>query len=101
MRLTVAVWITTTAVVVAVGPQEIQRAAPSGVIAALLADGRISLLDVATGRQLVEYVASPQPRDALADGRLARTGSGDEVFAVLPDHDGRVVVGLNVRTLSG
>jgi hypothetical protein len=101
VRLTVALWIATTAVVVAGGPQEIPRAVPSGVIAALLADGRISLFDVATGRQLAEYVASPQPRDALTDGRLARAASGDEVFGVLPNHDGRVVAGLNIRTLSG
>jgi hypothetical protein len=101
MRLTVALWIATIAVVTAGGSQEIPRAALSGVIAALLADGRISLMDVATGQQLAEYVAAPHPRDALTDGRLARAASGDEVFAVLPDHDGRVVVGLNVRTLRG
>src|SRR5437870_7205757 len=60
MRLKVALWIATTAVVVAGGPQKIPSAALSGVIAALLADGRISLMDVATGQQLTEYVASPQ-----------------------------------------
>src|SRR5436190_2011790 len=101
MRLKVAFWISTISVVVAGGPQETPSAALSGVVAALLADGRISLMDVATGQQLAEYVAAPQPRDALTDGRLARATSGDEVFAVLPDHDGRVVVGLNVRTLRG
>jgi hypothetical protein len=102
MRFTTALWIATAAVAFAGGPwQEIQLATPSGVIAALLADGRLTLLDVATGRQLAEYVASPQPREALSSGRLARAASGDDVFAVLPGHGGPVVAGLNVRTLIG
>lgn len=101
MRLMIPLWIAA-AVAFASGPQqEIQPVAPSGVIAALLADGRIMLLDVATGRPLADYTASSQPRETFSGGRLARAAAGDEVFAVLPGNDGPVVAGLNVRTLTG
>jgi len=73
---------------------------PAGVVAALLAQGRMIFIDVASGRQLGEYVTPHQPPHTLTTGRLARATTGDEVFAVLNDGDVAIMGALNTRTFA-
>jgi hypothetical protein len=59
----------------------------------------MTLIDMATGRQLAESV-TPNRSRALITGRLARATSGDEVFAVLNEGDMAVIGALNTRTFA-
>jgi len=71
---------------------------PKGRVVVLLAEGRLQLIDVASGDKAVDFVASGVKRHALQYGRLARAEGTDEVFAILPDGTVPVLVSLNVGT---
>ena len=76
-------------------------AEPRGVLALLLAEGRISIVDVADGREVGSYAASDHPAYRLSAPAQLLTKSGDEIFAVLPTVDRMVVAAIDARTFAG
>lgn len=71
----------------------------SGQVIALLAEGKIIAVDVASGEIVAERVASTQPRYELRYGRLARRPPAyDEIFAVLPDGTAPVLTAFHLKT---
>lgn len=71
---------------------------PSGVVAALLAEGRVALFDVATGALLLQHPGPNDPRPlTLSQGRLVQSTSGGEVFASLSLPDGSALIAVSPR----
>jgi hypothetical protein len=85
--------------VVAVGWQTTPRL--SGRVALLLAEGRISIVDVATGNDVGSYAASNHPAYRLSAAGQLLTKSADQIFAILPTLDRMAVAAMDLRTFAG
>jgi DNA-binding beta-propeller fold protein YncE len=72
----------------------------TGTAIALLADGTILAIDVASGSILADHVRSDGPRSELKVGRLAHVPGTDRVFAMLPDGTAAsLLAAFDLRTL--
>src|SRR5262245_57937621 len=73
--------------------------APSGLVAVLLAEGKIVLVDVATGGTVADFAAASPPPGGMTLGSLSQ--SGDDVLAVLPGAEAPMLSAIDVRARKG
>ena len=99
--LATAASIISLATTTATGHVQTFTASVTGTAIALLADGRILSIDVASGSIVAAHAKSDGPRSELKVGRLAHVPGTDRIFAVLPAGTAApVLAAFDLRTLS-